>query len=75
VTLIGPILCLACTRLDRSTAEIETCAAYPKGIPIEIREGGDHRTARGDEVRGLVFEQASTPAADVVLDTWLAVSA
>jgi hypothetical protein len=74
MTLIGPVLCLACTRLDRSTREVETCLAYPKGIPVEIRDGGDHRKLRGDETQRLVFEQASTPAADVVLEAWLATS-
>lgn len=63
-----PILCMACTRLQQ---DLETCTAYPSGIPADILDGADHHAARGNEVDGLVFNRAMTPAADVALTAWL----
>ena len=74
MTLTGPILCLACTRLHHDSPAVETCDAFPAGIPQAILDGGDHRKPRGGEVGGEVFEAAETPGAEVALDAWMAVS-
>ena len=52
-----PVQCFACTRLGAASR----CEAYPDGIPLDIGlRGADHRVARGDEFRGLIFEQSPT---------------
>lgn len=68
MTTISPVQCLACGRLDRSTAVLggtvvpNRCTAYPGGIPEEIAlYGADHRAARGDEVNGRIFQQDNGP--------------
>jgi hypothetical protein len=70
-----PVQCLACARrsptespTDTSTAVI--CEAYPGGIPDEILFGADHRTPRGDERDGLLFERAEGPEADRAWVWW-----
>lgn len=71
MTLVAPVECLACLRLDRSTTAPGgalvpiRCDAYPVRIPDDIRTfGDDHRTARGDEVDGRTFslDPANTEA-------------
>lgn len=55
-----PVLCAACARVTGANS----CQAFPDRIPRAISLGGDdHRRARGDEVDGLVFEQADTDEA------------
>lgn len=63
MTTFVPAQCYACTRLHRDNSTVAglqmvvSCDAYPGQIPDDIRTfGDDHRTARGDEFGGLVFE-------------------
>lgn len=53
-------MCTACAHLDR-TAESQTCAAFPEGIPEEIwTNQHDHHTPYpGDQ--GVRFELAPIP--------------
>jgi hypothetical protein len=74
MTTMSPVQCLACVRLagtvdpDTGVRSVVRCTAYPAGIPAEIgMYGGDHRTARGDEVDGLIFLRAPGSEAD---DAW-----
>lgn len=71
MTSTGPVQCLACKHLDRSDAAAPSrCAAYPV-IPVDIvRDGADHRTARGDERDGLTFAQADTAEARDAFTWW-----
>lgn len=62
MTTFVPAQCFACTRLHRDNSTVAglqmvvSCDAYPGQIPDDIRTfGDDHRTARGDEFGGLVF--------------------
>lgn len=82
MTSIGPVLCLSCSRLDRSTTDPlgtvmpNRCRAYPDLIPDEIALfGGDHHEPRGDEVDGVVYEQAPGDAANSDLKAWQAFTA
>jgi hypothetical protein len=77
MTDINPAICLACTRLDRSTRTPDggsfiplRCAAYPLFIPDDILLGNDHRSPRGDEVAGLTFEQVDSDDARSDFDSW-----
>ena len=72
-----PAQCHACVHLtpgvDPSTGTpiAGSCRAYPDGIPFAIVvAGADHRTARGDEMDGLTFQQADTDAARSAFDSW-----
>jgi hypothetical protein len=50
-----PRICASCKHLGKNA----TCMAYPAEIPDSIWwEGEDHREPRGDEVDGVVWEQA-----------------
>lgn len=76
MSMYPPVICFACTRLDRTPAPITgavapiRCGAYPDAIPDEIRQGADHRVPRGDEHEGLVFEQIPTTEAVSAFDRW-----
>lgn len=77
MTTVSPVQCFACTRLIQTVDEstdtqtVARCRAYPDGIPMEIGMlGADHRTARGDETRGLIFERATGTAADQAWKDW-----
>jgi hypothetical protein len=48
-----------------------TCDAYPDGIPVEILQGADHRTARRNERGGLTFDRAAGSDADRAWQWWL----
>lgn len=71
-----PMICNACTRLTVPPAARTggltppRCTAYPDGIPTDIVAGADHRTARGDEQDGLIFDQADGDHAEAMLSTW-----
>lgn len=52
------------------TVVASRCAAYPSGIPLEVLDGADHRTARGDEVDGITFDQADTDEARNAFGWW-----
>lgn len=63
MTTFVPAQCFACTRLHRDNSTVAglqmvvSCDAYPGQVPDDIRTfGDDHRTARGDEFGGLVFD-------------------
>jgi 2'-5' RNA ligase superfamily protein len=63
MTTFVPAQCYACTRLHRDNSTmaglqmVVSCDAYPGQVPDDIRTfGDDHRTARGDEFGGLVFD-------------------
>jgi hypothetical protein len=50
---------------------VVTCSAFPAGIPDDIAlHADDHREARGDEVDGLIFEQA--PGREMWFQAWSA---
>lgn len=72
MTTILPSLCLSCARRSSDsdagtgTPLANRCAAYPGGIPQDIRDGADHRMPRGDERDGLVYEPIAD-AADAAL--------
>jgi hypothetical protein len=67
MTIQFPAQCMACAR--RTTGSM--CEACPAGIPAEIgMRGDDHRRPRGDEVDGLVFEQADTDEARWWFASW-----
>lgn len=52
--MIALIPCFACIHWD----QYRSCAAYPNGIPADIRlEGDSHDEVRGDEVGGITFTQ------------------
>jgi hypothetical protein len=72
MTIGPPIQCLACVRLRHDTAEVESCDAYPAGIPRDILEGAAHNEPRGDEVKGRVFRPADTQGARIALTVWKA---
>lgn len=72
-------ICTSCARLKRekmlsgviAESPPVSCTAYPISIPPSIQNGWeDHRTIRGDEVDGLIFEQAEGPYAALVLEAW-----
>lgn len=75
-----PVLCLSCTRLRHDPPEpqipgslprVVACQAFPAGIPRAIAlYGADHRTALGDEVDGLIYEQAPGEAAAALFESW-----
>lgn len=71
-----PALCLSCVHRDPTTSPVGSpsivrCAAYPDRIPADIARGGDHRTPRGDEVDGIVYDQQPGDAAAVSFDAWV----
>jgi hypothetical protein len=72
-----PAQCFACTRLTPTesptgAATAVRCGAYPSGIPAEISLlCGDHRTPRGDEQGGLVFDRATGAEADWAWTWWV----
>lgn len=82
MTSLNPVQCFACDRLDRSRMTrptmpgeaprvlIDTCEAFPKGIPMPIALGGaDHRTEfQGDQ--GLHFVQAPGEEAAEAFRNW-----
>lgn len=75
MSTVSPVQCFACTRLIRTVDEssgtqtVARCRAYPDGIPMEIGMlGADHRTRRGDETGGLIFDRK--PASDEAWRDW-----
>lgn len=72
-SLLGTAICQACTRYapPNTWADppvlVGTCEAFPEGIPVAIRTGGDHRTpVEGDG--GVVFELE--PGMESWLQAW-----
>lgn len=68
MTTLLPVQCYACVRLDRTQGTegfsdlpvVTRCEAFPKQIPLAIREGADHRQPVGGEVNGMVFSPLNT---------------
>jgi hypothetical protein len=75
MTSVFPAQCYACSRLadvrdpDTGTRLVDTCAAFPGGIPGLMADGGDHRDPLpGDN--GLRFDPADTAQARDAFAAW-----
>lgn len=75
MTSVYPAQCYACTRLhdvrDPNTGSrlVDTCDAFPRGIPQLMADGGDHRQPLAGD-NGLRFLQADGPDAAEAFDSW-----
>lgn len=58
MTTIGWVLCWSCKHYDATApGGVFRCAAYPNGIPADIRDGNVKHTTPHDDDNGVQFEQ------------------